>query len=71
MRKEAKMGRKMKAYESLKLWFLLFGLHSFTHEFIDPHINNILLITWGQTMGEEMLKFPIIGLKVFWPQFLV
>ncbi len=27
-----------------------------------PQTNNILLITWGQTMSQEMLKFPIIGL---------
>jgi hypothetical protein len=78
LRKEAKMRKKMiprkkelKAYEWLKLWFLLFDLNCFTHEFIGPHINNILLIIWGQTMSQKMVKFLVIGFKIFWPQLLV
>jgi len=37
----------MKRYERLKPWSLLFGLDSFTYEFIDPQIKNILLINLG------------------------
>ncbi len=48
---------KMKAYEGLKLWSLLFDLNGFTHELIDTQTSNILLITWCQ----GVLKFPIIG----------
>jgi hypothetical protein len=66
LRKDAKMKnkmipkkKKMKAYEKLKPC-----LHC-------PQTNNILLITWGQTTSEEMLKFLIIGPKIFWAQLLV
>jgi hypothetical protein len=52
----------MKTYEGLKPWSLLFDLNDFTHdELIGPQMNNILLITWGQTMSQEVFKFPIIG----------
>jgi hypothetical protein len=54
-----------KADERLKPWSLLFGLNCFTHELIDPQTNKILLIIWGQTMSQEMLKFFIIDLKIF------
>jgi hypothetical protein len=59
--------KELKAYECLKLWSLLFGLNGFTREFIGHHINNILLIIWGQTMSQKMLKFLVIGFKIFCP----
>jgi hypothetical protein len=31
---------------------------------LTPKNNNVLLLTWGQTMS-QVLKFPIIGLKMF------
>ncbi len=78
LRKQAKMRKKMiptkkelKAYEWLKLSSLLFYLNGFTLEFIGRHINNILLISWGQTVRQKMLKFLIIGFKIFWPQLLI
>jgi hypothetical protein len=55
----------MKAYERLKPWSLLFGLNAFTYELIGSQTNNILLVTWGQTMSKEVLKFLIIGPKNF------
>jgi hypothetical protein len=53
----------MKAYEGFKPWSLLIDINGFTHELNGPRTNNILLITWGQTTSQEMLKFPIIGPK--------
>jgi hypothetical protein len=54
----------MKPYEGLKPWSLFFGLNDFMYELIGPQTNNInLVITWGQTMRQEMLKFLIIGLN--------
>jgi hypothetical protein len=48
---------KVKAYEGLKPWSLLFDLNEFTHdELIGPQMNNILLITWGQTMSQKRFK---------------
>jgi hypothetical protein len=59
-----------KADERLKPWLLFFCLNCFTHELIDSQTNKILLIIWGQTTSQEMLKFFIIGPKIFWPQLL-
>ncbi len=54
----------MKAYEGLKPWSLFFGLNGFINELIGPQTNNInLLITWGQTMNQNMLEFLIIALN--------
>jgi hypothetical protein len=55
----------MEVHESLKTWSLPVSLNRFTHELIGPQINNILLITWDQTMSQEMLKIFIIGPKIF------
>ncbi len=57
----------MKAYEELKPWCLLLGLNDFTHQLICSQTNNILLVTWGHTMNQKILKFSIIGSKSFWP----
>jgi hypothetical protein len=47
----------MKACEGSKPQSLLFELNGFTHELkqiiFGPQQNNILSITWGQTMGQE------------------
>jgi hypothetical protein len=48
-----------------------FGLNDFTHELIGPQTNNILLILWGHKTSQEMLKFCIIGPKIFGPQLLI
>jgi len=40
-----------------------------TYELIGPQTNNILLITLGETMSQEV--FSIIGPKIFWPQLLI
>jgi hypothetical protein len=65
--KRRMMSRK-KEYKGLKPWSLLFDLNGFTHELISPQTNDILLITWGQTMGQDVLKFlMVINLKFFWP----
>ncbi len=58
---------RMEVHERLKPWSLLFSLNGFTHELIGPQIINILLITWDQTMSQEMLKIFIIGPKIFRP----
>jgi hypothetical protein len=57
----------MKPYEELKSWSLLFDFNGFIHELIDPQTNNILLITWGQTRSQKVLKFPIVGPTKNWP----
>jgi hypothetical protein len=44
-----------------------FDINDFTCELIDPKRNNMLLITWGQTTSQEVLKFSIIDPKMFWP----
>jgi hypothetical protein len=59
----------MKTYEKLKPWYLQIDLNDFTHELIGPQTNNTLLITWGQTTRQEVLKFSIIGPKIFHPDF--
>jgi len=41
------------------------------NELIGPQTNNILLVTWGQIMSQEVLKFLILGCKIFRPQLLV
>jgi hypothetical protein len=46
-------------------------MNSLAPELIGPQINNILLITWDQTMSQEMLKISIIGSKILWPWHLV
>ncbi len=84
LRKEARWKKnnnkkiKIKAYEGLKPWSLLFGLNGFTHELIGPkqiifysQINNIVLITLVCKMSQEVLEFPFIGLKIFWPWLVV
>ncbi len=69
--KEAKRKKRMilrkKAQKGLKhqSLLLLFGFNGFTHELVNPKTNNILLITCGQTTSQEVLKFPIIGTKIF------
>ncbi len=63
MRKTMVSRKKMKAYEGFKPWSLLIDINGFTHELNGPRTNNILLITWGQTTSQEMLKFLIIGPK--------
>jgi len=55
----------VKTCEELKPWFFLFGLNGFTYELIDRQTNNILLRTWGNPTSQEVLKFPIIGPKIF------
>ncbi len=50
----------MKTYEKLKPWYLQIDLNDFTYECIGPQTNSILLITWGQIMSQEVLKFSII-----------
>jgi hypothetical protein len=52
---------------------LSFGLNDLTtHDLIGLQTNNIiLLVTWDQTANQEVLKFPIIGPKMFWTQLLV
>jgi hypothetical protein len=42
-----------------------------TYELIGPQTNNILLITWGETMSQEVFNFFIIGPKIFWSQLLI
>ncbi len=56
----------MKSYEGLQPWSLLFSLNGFTYEFIHPPTNNNLLITWGKTMNQKVLKFSMIGPKIFY-----
>jgi hypothetical protein len=68
LRTEAKMIYIYKAYERVKS---IFDLNSFTHELIGPQTNNIWLVTWDQTTSQEVLKFPIIDPKIFWPWLLV
>lgn len=55
----------MKTYERLKPWDLQIDLNDFTHELIGPQTNNTLLVTWGQTMSQEALKFSIIDPQDF------
>ncbi len=63
---------KWKHTQRLKPWSLLFELNGFfTHELVDHQTNNILLITWCQTMSQEVPKFPIIGATMFWAQLQV
>jgi hypothetical protein len=51
----------------LKPWSLFVGLNGFTHELINPQANNILLVTWGQTMNQKNVQ-----ISHYWPQdFLV
>jgi hypothetical protein len=57
----------MKTYEGLKPWSLFFGHNGFKHGFIGPKTNNILLVALSHTMNQEVLKFPILGFKIFWP----
>jgi hypothetical protein len=49
--------------EGLKPWSLHLNLNKVTHELIGPRTNNILLITWGSTMRQEVLKvtYELIG----------
>jgi hypothetical protein len=82
-RKEANMRQRMiprkKGWKCIRGWSLgpyflaLMALHmnSLAPELIGPQINNILLITWDQTMSQEMLKISIIGSKILWPWHLV
>jgi hypothetical protein len=42
-----------------------------TYELIGPQTNNILLITLGETMSQEVFSFLIIGPKIFWPQLQI
>jgi hypothetical protein len=57
----------MKTYEKLKPWYLQIDLNKFTPKRIGPQTNNILSITWAQTMSQEMLKVSIIEPKIFSP----
>jgi hypothetical protein len=50
----------MKTYDKLKPWSLVFRHNGFTCELIGPKLNNMLLITWGQTMNQKMFKLPIL-----------
>jgi hypothetical protein len=50
---------------------LSFGFNDLIHDLIGLQTNNILLATWDQTTSQEVLKFPIIGPKMFWTQLLV
>ncbi len=50
----------MKTYHELKPWSLVFGHNGFTRELIGPKLNNMLLITRGQTMNQKMFKLPIL-----------
>jgi hypothetical protein len=60
----------MKSYEELKPWSLLFAFNGL-YEFIHPQTNNNLLITWGKTINQEVLKFSMIGPQDFLIQLLV
>jgi len=63
-RKETKMKiirrKKMKTYDKLKPWSLVFGHNGLTRKLIGPKLNNMLLITQGQTMSQKMFKFSIL-----------
>jgi hypothetical protein len=62
----------MEAYsKGCNLGHYFLSLMAFTHELIDHQTNNILLITWCQTMSQEVLKFPTIGATIFWAQLQV
>jgi hypothetical protein len=50
----------MKTYHKLKPWSLVSSHNGFKHELIGPKLNNMLLITWGQTMSQKMFKFSLL-----------
>jgi len=52
----------------MKPWFLLFDLNGFTHELIYTQKNDVLLLTWGQTVSQKVFN---IGLKFLKPELLV
>jgi hypothetical protein len=55
----------MKAYEGLKLWSLFFGHNGFTHGFIGPKTNSILLVTLSHTMNQKCSNFPLLVSRFF------
>lgn len=60
--------KQMRGWSLGRYFLVLIALHM---NFIDPQTNKILLIIWGQTTSQEMLKFLIVGPKIFWPQLPV